>query len=137
MDLDELAEAAYGAKIIGGRIGPRRELTIGLELWPTRSGVRMTTWHPGTGPRISVRFGGISNFDELSAFFAPLLDDREHIDGLHYLRYAKNFAGRPDRFCVGMGFDRSGARIEIHCRTVTVSSSDESMLDEQAIEHPE
>lgn len=94
----------------------------------------MPTWHSGTGPVVQVRFGGISNIDEVSAILAPLLDDCEHIDGLNYLRIAKDVATPPHVLCLEMGFDRSGASIQIVCRTVAVTSGSATVVDHQANE---
>src|SRR6266436_1959276 len=59
----------YGATICRATIGPRREASLSVELWPVVDGQRTTTFRRGDGPRIKIRFGKIANIDQVELFF--------------------------------------------------------------------
>jgi hypothetical protein len=90
----------YGAIIRQATLGPRRELVLRIEAWP----------HPnpkfGDGDVVTLRFGAISNYEEVKQFFATV-----PTDSLHYLRYSSKSS--PRRNVIEMEFDRSEARITI------------------------
>jgi hypothetical protein len=90
----------YGAVIREATLGPRRELTLRIELWPAG---RMTF---GGGDLVTLRFGAIVNFAEVQLFFANV-----PVDSLHYLRYLNKPKSR--RQVVEMEFDRTGDSIRI------------------------
>lgn len=90
----------YGAVIHEATLGPRRELTLRIELWPTGN----PTF--GGGDLVTLRFGAIANFAEVQRFFADV-----PTDSLHYLRYLNKPKSR--RQVVEMEFDRSGDCIRI------------------------
>ncbi|HKV92250.1 MAG TPA: hypothetical protein VJW20_06860 [Candidatus Angelobacter sp.] len=84
------------------KLGPRRELTLAIELWPKGNHAF------GGGPVITVRFGAISNYEEVKRFFEPLAVPS---DLLHYLHYAAK--PTPGKHVIEMEFDRSEAQIRI------------------------
>ena len=90
----------YGAVIRETKLGPRHELRLAIETWP----------HPqqrfGGGEVVKLRFGAITNYDEVKRFFATI-----PTDSLHYLRYSKKSS--PRKHVVEIEFDGSEARITI------------------------
>jgi hypothetical protein len=64
---------------------------------------------------VTVRFGGVRNFDEVSRFFAV-----ERRDGLHYLRFVPRHRQKPGDLAIEVEFDRFGDRVAVLCRNVTV-----------------
>lgn len=92
------------------KIGPRRELNLSLELWVgNRNG--------GEGKFVSVRFGGIINFDEVQAFFADSDNSANAHEGLQWLRDDEAKESKPDDLFIRMQFDRTEAEVLIHCKT--------------------
>jgi hypothetical protein len=87
----------YGAVIRSFEFGTRRELTLRFAIWP-----KPNTATDGTGSHeVTVRFGGISNYEELVSAFKKL----DTNDSLHYLRGAP--ASKPTRRLIEIEFDRS------------------------------
>jgi hypothetical protein len=84
-----------GAKIRGAKTGPRRELTLRIEIWP--KGKAMF----GGGDLFKLRFGAIFNYEEVRRFFMKV-----PVDGLHYLRELSE--SNPHRHVIEMEFDRTG-----------------------------
>ena len=101
----------YGALVHEAKVGPRRELTLAIELWPAGQ----ARFRPGDGSPITIRFGGIQNSDEVSRFFAVARPD-----GLHYLRHAPGRPRKAGSLAIEIEFDRSGDRLTILCRNVSV-----------------
>jgi len=99
-----------GAKIREAKLGPRRELTLTIELW------RKGKHDFGGGPVVALRFGAISNYDEVKRFFEVLTVPSEL---LHYLRYASTPS--QGRQVVEMEFDRSYAQIRISAGKIALS----------------
>ena len=54
----------HDGQLAGFALGPRRELTLEIALNPV--------WNKEAPPSVSVRFGGIENFDEVTSFFRAL-----------------------------------------------------------------
>jgi hypothetical protein len=103
MDLPDLGLVFYGATIDQARVGPRRELALDFS-------------DMAGNPYARVRFGGITNFDEVKAFFQT-----PPADGLHFLRYDPAEASKPGRLVVELGFDRSEERCVVCCSNAAVS----------------
>jgi hypothetical protein len=98
-----------GALIRSVRIGPRHELTLELDIWPKHH-----TTTDGTGFQFAtVRFGGISNYDEVARVF----ESTNIHESLHYMRDA--VGSKPTRRLVDIEFDRTGQRIRIIASHVT------------------
>ena len=90
----------YGAVIRETKLGPRHELILSIETWP----------HPqpqfGGGKVVRLRFGAITNYEEVKRFFATIPSD-----SLHYLRYSSK--PTPRKHVIEIEFDGSEARITI------------------------
>jgi hypothetical protein len=89
-----------GVKIRGAKTGPRRELTLRIEIWPKRKATF------GGGNLLSLRFGAIFNYEEVRRFFM-----RVPLDALDYLRELSE--SNPRRHVIEMELDRTGERIRI------------------------
>lgn len=75
--------------LMGFTIGPRRELTLEIVLDPV--------WNGGAAPAVSVRFGGIENFEEVAAWFRFLPQPRrpdQSLGGIDSLKFAEQGRGR-------------------------------------------
>lgn len=98
-----------GAVIRSVRLGPRHELTLQLDIWPKHN-----TATDGTGSQFAeVRFGGISNYDEVVRGFESL---NVH-ESLHHMRDARG--SKPTRRLIDIEFDRTGHLIRIIANHVT------------------
>lgn len=90
----------YGAIIREAKLGPRHELHLAIETWP----------HPqqqfGGGEVVKLRFGAITNYEDVKRFFATI-----PTGSLHYLRYSKK--STPRKHTIEIEFDGSEARITI------------------------
>jgi hypothetical protein len=119
MKLPDLKHDYYDAHIADVKIGPRREVTLTMQIHvPNRN-----YWLGYE--TIILRFGGIVNFEAVKKFFDGLvqrLTPIETIDRLHYLRYATDQSSKPGSLFVEMEFDRSGEQIRIHCSNISVST---------------
>ena len=98
-----------GAVIRSARVGPRHELTLELNIRPKHN-----TATDGTGSQLAtVRFGGISNYDEVARVFENL---NVH-ESLHYIRDASG--SKPTRRLIDIAFDRTEQHIRIIATHVT------------------
>jgi len=115
MNLPELPPCA-GALVLAAAIGPRRALTLSIELWPYPA----PTFRHGEGPLMIVRFGGIANMEAVSAFWSAW---RAQVSrpGLHYLRYAPDQPSQPGHLRIELEFDSTGDRLRINCQHLTVT----------------
>lgn len=100
----------YGAIIHDAKLGPRHELNLRIETW--REGKNTF----GGGVVVNLRFGAIYNYEEVQEFFANI-----PADGLHYLRELSE--SKANRRIIEMEFDRTGARIRIIARNVSMTTS--------------
>lgn len=94
-------------------VGPRREVTLTLSVIPD--------YRPGN-PRpasqsVRVRFGGIENFAEASAFFAAGPHERSE---LACLRYAEGRLSKPGCLFFELVFERIDARLVVQCSSLQV-----------------
>lgn len=127
MGLPDLEYDFYGAIIHQAKFGPRREVTLTMELWPTASnGQRKRVWSPGDGKKITVRFGGIHNYPEIDGFFSGWEKQIDKWNSLHYLAYAKEKSSKPGNLYFTMEFDRSGDRVMVHCQSITIREIEDS-----------
>jgi len=90
----------YGAIIREAKLGPRHELILSIETWPH------SQQQFGGGEEVRLRFGAITNYEEVKRFFATT-----PTESLHYLRYSKK--STPRKHVIEIEFDRSEARITI------------------------
>jgi hypothetical protein len=93
----------YGAVIRSLQFGPRHDLTLQVDIWPKRN----TATDGTVAQQVMVRFGGISNYEEVVQAFKGLNTN----ESLHYLRDAP--ASKPTKRLVDMEFDRTEQRIRI------------------------
>ena len=115
MELPQLPYDFNGAIIEDIVVGPRREVTLLIVpcVW---------TGHQGKSlPSMTVRFGGIVNFEEVSAFFA--LSRHNHTD-LAWLRYDKSQQSKPNDLFFELMYERIEARIVVHCRNISIISAE-------------
>jgi hypothetical protein len=98
-----------GAVIRSVRFGPRYELTLELDIWPKHN-----TATDGSGSQLAtVRFGGISNYDEVARAFKNL----NVYESLHHMRDA--LGSKPTRRVIDIEFDRTEQHIRIVANHVT------------------
>jgi hypothetical protein len=102
----------HDAGLAAVELGPRREASLTAALaMPGRMGNHLVT----------IRFGGIANFNEVEAFFAGVpagsSSDR-FIDRVYVLGYDRNELQRCDRRVVHLELETYG-HLTIRCRTVT------------------
>jgi hypothetical protein len=98
----------YGAVIRSVQFGPRHELTLQFDVWPKHNSAT-----DGTGAlQVTVRFGGISNYEEVLRAFKGLNAN----ESLHCLK--DDPASKPTRRLVDLEFDRTEQRIRIIARHV-------------------
>ena len=92
--------------------GPRREMTLKLNplVWVGNRGLY--------GPAVTVRFGGIVNFEEVKALFAANHHKRSE---LGWLRYDTSQTSKPGDLYLHIEFERVEARIVIQCHSLTVT----------------
>ena len=113
MELASLTSDFNHASIQNVTIGPRREVM--LEIAPL-------VWNGSRGryaDGVRVRFGGIENFAEVSAFFAA---DPHKQSELAELSYADGRKSKPGRLFVELVFERIDARLVVQCSSVQVGS---------------
>jgi hypothetical protein len=101
-------ETFYAAVIRSSRLGPRRELTLIVETFP-RSAHSFKD-----GKMIEIRFGAISNYEEIYQFFSTVPSE-----SLHHLR-AESRSGSD--CVVDLEFDRSGKHIQIIASHIVVQA---------------
>ncbi|MGI4787831.1 MAG: hypothetical protein ACRYFS_03170 [Janthinobacterium lividum] len=90
--------------------GPRREMT--LMITPLRwLGTR--GYH---GPAISVRFGGIVNFDEVQSLFRPRYCKESE---LNQIEYDEKHISKSGGLHLLLSFERIDVVVPIHCQSLT------------------
>ena len=96
-------------------VGPRREatLTISPLVWQNQRGYYIAG--------VEISFGGIVNFEEVSAFFA--MSYHNHTD-LAWLRYDKGQQSKPDNLFFELVYERIEAQIIIHCRNMSLTPAE-------------
>lgn len=121
MKLKEFKYDFYGAIIHKAELGPRREVTLTMELWPTtHNGQRKHSWSRGEGQFITIRFSGINNYSEIEAAFSEWDEQIDRWNGLHYLAYAKDKNSKPGNLHLIMEYDNTETRIRINCQNITI-----------------
>ena len=68
---------------------------------------------------ITVRFGGIKNFEEISAFFAVAPHASSE---LAWLRYAEGRHSKPGHLSFDLMFERIDARLVVQCSSLQVGT---------------
>ena len=120
MNLPEIPYEFYGAHVTDISIGPRRELQLSLELWPQANGQLYEFFHRGDGINITVRFGGLYNFEEVKVFWEKWQSSMVQ-PGLHYLRYSQIQNSKPGSLFIEAEFDSTGDYVMFHCQHFTVT----------------
>ena len=92
-------------------VGPRRELSLAIEIWPEGR----HTFALGDGEIVRLRFGAIVNYEEVRKFFSTV-----PMEGLHYLREAAE--SKAGRRVVEMQFNRTEAGIRITAGTISINA---------------
>jgi hypothetical protein len=113
MELPSLVHDFSNAHIDAVVIGPRRELTLSMAplVWDGPNG--------RCGEPVRVRFGGIENLAEVSAFFAAAPHERSE---LAWLRYAEGGRSKPGCLFFELVFERIDARLVIQCSSLQLGS---------------
>ena len=110
MELPNLRHDFHHALIDSVRIGPRREVSMTIEvlLWEGQRGYR--------SPNINLRCGGIVNFDEVKAFFSkyPSLE-------LARLGYAQSQKSKPGNLFIELQSEGTGDKLIIQCSSINVA----------------
>ncbi len=109
MVIPDLPYDFYGARVLNADIGPRRESTLTLGI--TNLGKQAEEPYS-----ITMRFGGIVNFEEASRFFAVT-----RWETLHFLRYSASQRSKPGSLWIEMEFDNSEDYLLIHCSHVSIA----------------
>ena len=60
----------HDGRLVACKLGPQREVTLEIHLDPV--------WNPDGPPIVSVRFGAISNFEDVRRFFEQVQQSRRH-----------------------------------------------------------
>ena len=109
----------YDAVVRALTIGPRREVTLRLELRLPPDRQCAAPRHRGRGDLVDVRFGGIDDFERVAAFFRGQADSGGLRAGLHYLRHAAE--SRPGRLVFELQWDSTEAEVRFRCSGLSVS----------------
>lgn len=93
-------------------IGPRREVTLTIDLYPID--------YPEK-PTVRVRFGGIFDFEKVEAFFSNLYEAEQngYLDRIDALDYVPEKRSRDGDLHLFVRFDRAGS-LRIHCRHLSI-----------------
>jgi hypothetical protein len=112
MRLPELVHDFDHARIVDVVIGPRREvaLVIAPLVWDGHNG--------RSGQPVSVRFGGIVNYEEVCRFFSGAPHEKSE---LAWLRYADEPRSKPGQLFFELVFERSAARLTAQCSGMQVT----------------
>ena len=111
MKLPPLIRDFRHATIQGVTVGPRREVTLAIA---------PLAWHGHNGDHsetVCVRFGGIINFDEVTAFFAATSSECFE---LAWLRYAEALHSTPNNLFFELVAERIDASLIIQCSSLQV-----------------
>ncbi len=122
VELPSLVHDFSHAYIRDVSVGPRREVTLAVSplIWKGQNGQL-------AGP-VSVRFGGIENITEVSAFFAA---DPHEKSELACLRYVEGRQSKPGCLFFELIFERIDARLVVQCSSLHVGSPGEQGHAEQ------
>lgn len=97
-------------------VGPRREVTLEVMplVWQGSSGHR--------GEAVRVRFGGVENLAEVTAFFAA----NGHCPGeLAWLMYSTALKSQPGCLYFELMYERIDARLVVQCSSLQMSGFEE------------
>jgi hypothetical protein len=116
MELPSLGHDFSHARIDAVVVGPRREVTLSIAplVWDGPNGRH--------GEPVRVRFGGIENVAQVSAFFAAAPHERSE---LAWLRCAEGRRSKPGCLFFELVFERIDARLVIQCSSLQMSSPEE------------
>src|ERR1700690_1589937 len=70
MTFRKLTYNCHDGRLVACKIGPEREITLDIDLNPLSN--------PAGPPTVTVRFGAISNFEEVRRFFEQVQPSRRH-----------------------------------------------------------
>lgn len=118
-ELPDLRYSFHDSALCEVAIGPRHELTLGLDLDTEEQQL------PGSSGGVRIRFGGIANFDEVRTFFEQLHRQKTPLyhAGRVQLNYARHLESRRNRLIFQVEFEYYGSCI-IYCRNVNVWQDD-------------
>ena len=118
VELPSLGHDFSHASIEHVAVGPRRDVTLTLSVH-----VDYRPCNPVPEPHpVRVRFGGVENFAEVSAFFAAGPHERSE---LAWLRYAGGQESKPGDLFFELVFERIDARLVIRCSSLEVGGKTE------------
>lgn len=120
--IPDLQHNFHDANLRRVSLGPRREVTLICEL--------DLCFNSNAAPVVAVRFGGIENYDEVSAFLTPAESTAGHdsvarVDRLDYDEMESS-TSRNLRFRLDL--DGTGT-LKIHCQNVTVTDIEDESLN--------
>ena len=104
----------HDAQLDTVKIGPRREITLFVTLYPI--------YYPGA-PQVQVRFGEISNFAAVSKFFNQMttgVDEEDSLERINALRYDQRKKSTANRLFFYCALDWAG-EIKVHCAKLDVT----------------
>ena len=109
--LSPLPSDFNGAIIDTVTVGPRRELVLIVSpmVWEGQQARHVDP--------VSVRFGGVKNLEEVSAFFATA---PHRLSELGCLRYAEQPTSKPGHLFLDLAFERTEARIVVNCSSLQI-----------------
>lgn len=113
MELPSLQHDFLHSVIVESSIGPRRELSLHIALSKVNSQITPQS------DEVGLRFGGIENFDEVSAFFRET--PREDLE-LASLDYAEHPHSKPGALHLVLQLERVDVRLQIDCSSVRLWS---------------
>jgi hypothetical protein len=112
MNLPSLTYDFSHADITDVTVGPRREFTLT---------VNVLVFEGFKGRHIEgvrVRFGGVANFEEVSAFWKAGPHRRSE---LAWLRYAEGRRSKPGALFFELVFERTEARLVVQCSSLQIT----------------
>ncbi|RPJ87505.1 MAG: hypothetical protein EHM18_00815 [Acidobacteria bacterium] len=112
--LPELVHDFRHARVEDVTIGPKREVSLAVTplIWEGHNA--------RDAEMVTVRFGAILNFAEVSAF----LKTGPHLHSeLAWLRYADGTVSKPGSLYIELGFERIDARMVIQCSSLRVRTA--------------
>jgi hypothetical protein len=114
MTIHEIPYQFHDALLEDFQVGPRREITLKISLYPI--------FYSG-GPTVSVHFGGITNFDTVQAYFRKFEKPTPEIgfDRIDTLNYDTKYKSTENKLFFYLQLSGEGS-LKIHCSNFTVSA---------------
>lgn len=121
--IPDLQHNFHDASLRQVSLGPRREVTLVCKL--------DLCFNSNASPVMAVRFGGIANYDEVSAFFHPVASTEaghDYIARVDRLDYDEMDGLTSGELRFRLELDGIGV-VKIHCRNVTVTNVENESFD--------